>query len=51
MFAFDKYLTPFLTPLGCALVLALLVLILMIFGRRRSAFVLLLVTAAGLYLA
>jgi uncharacterized SAM-binding protein YcdF (DUF218 family) len=50
MFAFDKYLSPFLTPLGIALVLALLVLILMAAGRRKLAFVLLLATTTGLYL-
>ncbi len=50
MFAFDKYLSPFLTPLGAALVAILLVLALMALGRRKLAFWLLLVTFASLYL-
>jgi uncharacterized SAM-binding protein YcdF (DUF218 family) len=51
VFVFDKYLSPFLTPLGAALVLAVLVLFLLGFGRHRSAFVLLLLAVAGLYIA
>ena len=51
MFAFDKYLTPFLTPLGSALLLVALVLLLMLIGRQRLAFVLLAIMFLGLYLA
>lgn len=49
MFAFDKLLTPFLTPLGVALVLGLFVLLLMLFGRRKLAAMLLFVSLGGLY--
>ena len=51
MFAVDKYLTPFLTPLGAALVLLALTLFLLASGRRHSAFALLLVSTLALYLA
>lgn len=51
MFAFNKLLTPFLTPLGIALVLGLFVLLLMLFGRRKLGAVLLFVALGGLYLS
>lgn len=51
MFAFDKYISPFLTPLGAALVLATLVALLMLLRRRRTGLALLIVTIIGLYAA
>jgi uncharacterized SAM-binding protein YcdF (DUF218 family) len=51
MFAFDKYVTPFLTPLGMSLVLLVLGLVLLAFGRRRWAGAVLLATLLGLYAA
>ena len=51
MFAFDKYLSPFLTPLGAVLILAILAALLMLFQRRRTGLALLIVTIAGLYTA
>ena len=49
MFAFDKYLSPFLTPIGGGLVLAVIALILLLAGRRRSSALLLALTIFGLY--
>jgi hypothetical protein len=51
LFAFDKLLTPFLTPLGIALVLGFLALLFMLLGRRWPAIVLLFLALGGLYLA
>lgn len=51
MFAFDKLLSPFLTPLGMALMLGVLALLLILVGRRWAAAVLLFVALGGLYLA
>ncbi|MDB5561284.1 MAG: hypothetical protein JWN11_702 [Hyphomicrobiales bacterium] len=51
MFAADKYLTPFLNPLGLGLILGLLALLLVRFGRKRAGLGLLLVTLIGLYAA
>jgi uncharacterized SAM-binding protein YcdF (DUF218 family) len=51
MFAADKYLTPFLNPLGLALILGLVALLLAGLGRRRSGLTLLLLVLLGLYAA
>lgn len=51
MFAADKYLTPFLNPLGLALLLGLLAFLLVAFGRKRAGAALLLVMLLGLYAA
>ncbi len=50
MFVFDKLLSPFLTPLGVALLLCAVVLLLLLFRRTRTAFTALLVATALLYL-
>jgi uncharacterized SAM-binding protein YcdF (DUF218 family) len=49
MFAADKYLTPFLNPLGLVLILGLLAFLLVLFGRKRSGSALLLVALVALY--
>jgi len=51
MFAADKLLTPFLSPLGAVLVFMLAVAVLLLFGRRRTAFALLAASIVGLYAA
>lgn len=51
MFAFDKLLSPFLTPLGMALALGLMALLLLVFGRRWPAVLLLVLALGGLYLS
>ncbi|MDR3473660.1 MAG: YdcF family protein [Devosia sp.] len=51
MFAFDKYVTPFLTPLGLCLLLIAAALLLLALGRRGWAGAVLLVTLLGLYAA
>jgi uncharacterized SAM-binding protein YcdF (DUF218 family) len=49
MFVLDKLVSPFLSPLGAALVLILLAFLLMLLQRRRSAAVVLAVVLVGLY--
>ena len=51
MFAADKYLTPFLNPLGLALALGMLAFFLLLFRRKRLGLTLLLVAVLGLYAA
>ena len=50
MFALDKIATPFISPLGAAIVLGLLALLLFIGGRRRLGPFVLLLAVAGLCL-
>ncbi|HTJ59076.1 MAG TPA: YdcF family protein [Devosiaceae bacterium] len=49
MFAIDKYLTPFLNPLGLGLALGVLAFLLVLFNKRRAGLTLLAITLIGLY--
>lgn len=51
MFAFDKYLTPFLTPIGAAIVVLLLCWLLLVLRLRRTGTTLLLLATIALYVA